>query len=124
MKEGWTDMCCALCLVTQSCLALCDLMDCSPPGSSVYGGFSGKNTRVGCHVLLQGLFPTQGLNPCLLCFLHWQAGSLPLEPLGNPTMHIYLSSIYIEFQQINKEKTENAIFTSLRLEKALHKRGY
>ena len=30
----------------------------------------GKITRVGCHVLLQGMFPTQGLNPCLLHLLH------------------------------------------------------
>ena len=30
----------------------------------------GKNTRVGCHFLLQGIFPTQGLNPHLLCLLH------------------------------------------------------
>ena len=36
--------------------------------------FSGKNTGGGCHFLLQGIFPTQGLNPHLL---HWQAGSLP-----------------------------------------------
>ena len=35
-------------------------------------GFSSKNTGVGCHVLLQGIFPTQGSNPCLLCLLHWQ----------------------------------------------------
>ena len=27
--------------------------------------FSGKNTRVGCHALLQGIVPTQGSNPCL-----------------------------------------------------------
>ena len=37
--------------------------------------FPGKNTGVGCHFLLQGIFPTQGLNPCLL---HWQLDSLPL----------------------------------------------
>ena len=36
-------------------------------------------TSVGCHFLLQGIFPTQGSNPHLL---HWQAGSLPLAPLG------------------------------------------
>ena len=54
-----------LCLVTQSCLSLCDPMDCSPPGSSVYGDSPGKNTGVGCHALLQGIFPTQGLNPGL-----------------------------------------------------------
>ena len=39
----------------------------------------GKNTGVGCHFLLQGIFPTQGVNPGLL---HWQAGSLLSEPPG------------------------------------------
>ena len=38
-------------------------------------GFSSKNTGVGCHVLLQGIFLIQGLNLCLLCLLDWQAGS-------------------------------------------------
>ena len=32
--------------------------------------------------ILQGVFPAQGSNPCLLCLLHWQAGSLPLVPYG------------------------------------------
>ena len=41
-------------LVTQLCLTLWDPMDYSPPGSSVYGDFSGKNTGVGCHFLLWG----------------------------------------------------------------------
>ena len=53
-------------LVTQSCLTLCDPMYCSPPGSSVHGIFSGKNTGEGCHSLLQGIFLTQRLNPGLL----------------------------------------------------------
>ena len=53
-------------LVAKLCLTLCDLMDCSPPGSSVYGGSPGKNTGVGCHALLQGIFPTQESNPGLL----------------------------------------------------------
>ena len=44
----------------------------------------GKTTGVGCHAFLQGIFLTQGLNPCLLCLLHGQAGSLPLVPLGKP----------------------------------------
>ena len=56
---------CVLCLVTLSCPALCDPMDCSPPGSSVHGDSPGKNTGAGCHVLLQGVFPTQGSNPGL-----------------------------------------------------------
>ena len=33
----------------------------------------------------EGIFLTQGLNPRLLCFLHWQAGSLPLAPPGKPS---------------------------------------
>ena len=48
------------CLVTQSRVTLCDLMDRSPPGSSVHGDCPGKNTGVGCHALLQGIFQTQG----------------------------------------------------------------
>ena len=43
----------------------CDAMNCSPPGSSVYGDSPSKNTGVGCHPLLQGIFPTQGSNPGL-----------------------------------------------------------
>ena len=55
-----------LCLVTQSCLTLCDLIDCSLPGSSVQGDSPGKNIGVGCHALFPAIFPTQGSNPGLL----------------------------------------------------------
>ena len=55
-----------MCLVAQPCLTLCDPMDCSPPGSSVHGDSPGKNTGVGCHTLLQGIFSTQRLNIGLL----------------------------------------------------------
>ena len=48
--------------------------------------FPAKDTRVGCHFLLQGIVPTQGSNPCLLCVLHWQMDSLPLH---------HLESLYI-----------------------------
>ena len=41
-------------------------------------------SAVGCHFLVQGIFPTQRSNLCLPCLLHWQAGSLPLEPQGKP----------------------------------------
>ena len=54
-------------------------MDYSLPGSSVHGILQGNNTRVGCHSFLQGVFPTQGSNPC---FLRWQVGSLTAEPPG------------------------------------------
>ena len=52
-------------LRAQSCLTLCDPLDCSPPGSSVHGILQIK-AGVGCHSLLQGIFPTQGSSPHLL----------------------------------------------------------
>ena len=73
-------------LVPQSCLTLCDPMDCSPPGSSVHGTSTGKNTGVGCHALLQGIFLTQGYRTCLLSLLRWQVSSLPLAPPGKPNL--------------------------------------
>ena len=51
--------------ITQSCLTLCNPMDCSLPGSSVHGDFPGKNTGVGCLALLQGIFLTQRSDPGL-----------------------------------------------------------
>ena len=68
-------------LVSQSCLTLCNPMDCKKlawlpcPWNS-----PGKNTGVGSHPLLQGIFPAQGLNSSLL---HWQVGCLPLSHLGS-----------------------------------------
>ena len=57
-----------------------------PPGLRLLClcNFSGKNTGVVCHFLLQGVFLTQGSNPHLLCLLHWQADSLPLSHLRSP----------------------------------------
>ena len=49
-----------VCMHIQSCPTLCNPMDCSPPGFSVPADSPGKNTGVGCHVLLRGIFPTQG----------------------------------------------------------------
>ena len=49
--------------------------------------FPGKNTEVGCRTLLQGIFPTQGSSPHLLCLLHWQAGFLPTAPPGKPSTY-------------------------------------
>ena len=47
-------------------------------------GLPGKNTGVGFHFLLQGIFPTQGLNPCPFCLLQWHADSTTLYHLGSP----------------------------------------
>ena len=54
--------------------------------------FSGKNTGLGCHFLLQGIFPTQGLN---LRLLHWQADILPLSYLGSPSFIGYYKILNI-----------------------------
>ena len=62
---GLNNLCSVLCLVTQSCLTLCNPMDCSPPDCSVRWYSPGKNTGMGCNALLQGIFPTQGLHPGL-----------------------------------------------------------
>ena len=51
--------------------------------------FPDKNTGVGCHLLLQGVFLTQGSNPCLLCLLNWQADSSPLSHLGSPFKKVH-----------------------------------
>ena len=67
------------CVVANSGTTVCDPMDCSPPGASVRG-ISRENIRLGCHFLLQGIFPTQGSNPSLLSL---QADSLPLIHVEN-----------------------------------------
>ena len=68
----------------QSCPTLCKPMDCSPPGTSVHRDSPGKYIGVDHHALLQGIFLTQGSNPCLLCLLNWQVGSLPVGLYGKP----------------------------------------
>ena len=69
-------------LVAQSCPTLCDLMDCSPPGSSVHGISQARILE--WVAIFQGIFPTQGSNPHLLRLLYWQPDSLPLSHLRKP----------------------------------------
>ena len=82
--QSWPFSIHGACMVSRfSHVRLCDPMDDSPPGFSVRGISPNKNTGVGCHALLQRIFPTQGLNPCLLHLLHGQVDSLPIAPPGN-----------------------------------------
>ena len=77
----------------QLCPTLCNPMDCSPPRFLCPWDSPGKNTEVGCHSLLQGIFPIQGSNTCLLHLLYWQVGSLPLASPGKHlplTAHLHL----------------------------------
>ena len=70
----------------QSCPNLCNCMDCSLPDFSVYGIFQARILEWTAIFLLQGIFPTQRSNPCHLCPLRWQVGSLPLARPGKPRM--------------------------------------
>ena len=71
---------CNLRLVTLSCTALYDPLDGSLAGSL---DFPGKNTRVGCHFLLQGVLPNPGIESTSPVSLAWQTDSLPAEPSGS-----------------------------------------
>ena len=75
--------------VAQSCLTLCNPMECGLPGSSVHEDSPGKNTGVGCHFLLQEIFPTQGSNPGLL---HCRQMLYCLSHQGNYSTYIALHS--------------------------------
>ena len=56
----------------------------------------GKDSGVGCHALLQGIFLTQG---CWtrICLLHWQASSLPLAPPTMPPLSLVLRNFTMCF---------------------------
>ena len=89
-------------------------MDCSPPGSSCPWDFPGKNTEVGCHFLLLGIFPAQGSNTRLLncrrILYHWvnreaeypwklknynQRRDFIIIPLGLRLLSLELGYVYI-----------------------------
>ena len=84
-----------LCLVAQSCLTICDPMDCSPPGSSVHAGSLSKNTGVGCHSLLQGISlagrpANPGLPPCRQSLYHLSHQGSPFNVREYIKSHIYI----------------------------------
>ena len=89
-------------LVAQSCLILCNPMDCNLPGSSVHGILQAR-ILVGCHALLQGIFPIQGSNPGLLncrqilyCLIYFQHHNLKVSVLQRSAFSkIQLSHLYM-----------------------------
>ena len=107
-----------LCLVAQLCLTLCNPMDYSLPGSSVHCDSPGKNTRVGCHALLQGIVPTQGLNPGLP---HCRQILLPTEPPGKPktiSFNYHSNTCIVAAESIFKSR-DITLPTKVRLVKAM-----
>ena len=88
-------------------------MDCSPQCSSVHGVFQARTLQaVGCHALLQGIFPTQGSNLRLLRLLHWQAGFLPLAPPGKPSENnraVYKSRLLLRMLMAAEADTDSGM---------------
>ena len=70
-------------LATKSCLTLFQLHGLQPTRLLCTRDFPGKNTRVSCHFLLRGIFPTQGSNPRLLhwrqMLYHWATREAPTD---------------------------------------------
>ena len=89
-QASFTSFLMFVCLIAQSCPTLCEPMNCSPPGSSIHGDSPGKNIGVGCHALLQGIFPIQGLDLSLLLSPALQADYLSLSHQGSPSTTLLL----------------------------------
>ena len=104
-------MCCAMLgLVTQSCLTLCNPMDCSPPGSSVHGDSPGKNTGVGCHALLQGNLSNPRIERRIPAL---QVDSLPSEPPGKPKNTGVGSLSHLRGNFLTQDSNQGLLETSL-----------
>ena len=119
----WTSPFCSLhcCFLTsdeevqyvcaQLCLTLCNPMDCSPPGTSVHGIFPGKNTGVGCHFLLQGIFPIQGraksFKPKSLASPALAGRFFTTAPPGKPRAWSILKSHSMAFEKTEEESNLN-----------------
>ena len=82
-------------VVAQSCLTLCDPMDCSPLGSSVHRIFQARILEWVTIILLQGIFPTQELNPHLVWLLHCRQILYPLSCQGSPKMKFVIVVVLI-----------------------------
>ena len=72
------------------CMQMSTLM-CSLPGSSIHGDSPGKNTGVGCHALLQSIFPNQGLH--YLLQLKW---SCPLFLKSVTYISVFIFPLWME----------------------------
>ena len=102
-------------------------VDCSPPGSFVHWDTPGKNTGMGCHALLQQIFPTQELNPSLL---HCRQILYQLNYQGSPDLSLHTCNTAIqtymgetERQWIWRTKWCHWKFSSVRVSKTAVKGG-
>ena len=82
----YDELCCCYSLFIKPSLTLMRPHGLQPSRLLCPWDFPGKNSRVGFHFFLQGIFPMQRSNPCLLSLLHWQTDSLPLSHQEAPVM--------------------------------------
>ena len=82
-----------MCVVAaNSCLTLCDSLNCSPPGFSVHEDSPGNNTGMGCHALFQGTYlPNPGIE---LCLPHCRQILLPLSHQGCPRIPEWVAYLF------------------------------
>ena len=82
-------------LLTQSCLTLCDTMDCSPPGCSIHEILQ---ARILEWVAMPSSRGSSWPRDCthISCLLHWQAGSLPLAAPGKPVHSLKCGPLSLE----------------------------
>ena len=85
-------------------------MDCNPPSSSVHGDSLGKNTGVGCHTLLQGIFPTQGSN---LGLPHCRRILYQMSHQGSPPSHLFFSFLNSNPSRLYSPLQANSLFHGL-----------
>ena len=109
---------CVLCAKSlQPCPTLCDTMDCSPPASSVHGTLQARIMKWIAMPFSKRIFPTPGLNPCLLSLQHWLMAYLPLvfknPSQKNPTkMHLTNSSVSEASTCIHRYKMREGVLFS------------
>ena len=63
--------------------------------SRLHRGAPGKNTGVFCHFLLQGIFPTEGSNPCLPCLLQRRHNLYLLSHRRSPYGYTHICIQYL-----------------------------
>ena len=81
----------------QSCLTLCDPMDCSPPGSSVHGILQARILEWVVISFTRGSALPRSWT-CISSVLHWQVGSWPLAPLYC-CEYVYIWCTYIRREE-------------------------
>ena len=87
----------------QSCLNLCDPMDCRSPGSLVHGISPGNNMGVGNRSLLLGIFPTHRSNPGLL-HCRWILQHLrdQRSPYNREDVPLYRLTVSVQFSSVTQ----------------------